>query len=146
LTLRFGEVYLRFVGFALVGMSGILVNSMFLFLATEQLRIYYLLSVVIATIASTLWNFSLTEGWVYRSEYPAQGRGVRLGLFFVMNTLALILRTPMIYILTSLLGLHYLVSNLISLVLLTISRFVLADNIIWGKTPSTSRMKSLVPR
>ncbi len=35
-TLRFGEGSLRFIGFALVGVTGILVNSLFLFLATEK--------------------------------------------------------------------------------------------------------------
>ena len=61
--LKFGNSTMRFAGFALVGASGILVNSLVLYLVTSRLNIYYLLSVAIATIASTLWNFSLTELW-----------------------------------------------------------------------------------
>jgi glycosyltransferase involved in cell wall biosynthesis len=135
--LRFGESSLRFIGFALVGLSGVGVNTLALYLATERLHIFYLLSAAIATLASTLWNFSITEALVYRSEARplgrAQGRMGRFGLFFVMNTLALSLRSPIIYALTSLAGLHYVLSNLISLALLTVVRFIFADNIIWGQ-------------
>ncbi len=137
-TLRFDEEFLRFTGFALVGLSGILINSLVLFLVTDIFHLYYLLSVGIATIASTLWNFILTESWVYRSKAQGSGRARRLALFFAVNTLALSLRTPMIYVLTSMLGVHYLVSNLVSLALLTILRFELADNIIWSPTPAVS--------
>jgi putative flippase GtrA len=135
-NLRFDGEFLRFTGFALVGLSGIFVNSLVLFLGTEQLHVYYLFSVVVATIASTLWNFILIEAWVYRSKTQATGRARRLALFFVVNTLALSLRTPIIYLLTSTLSVHYVVSNLISLALLTLLRFEFADNIIWNAAPS----------
>ena len=148
-TMRFGEGSVRFIGFALVGVSGILVNSLVLFLATEQIHLYYLISAAIATIASTVWNFSLTEAFVYRSKNQAQGRAKRLGLFFVMNVLALGLRAPIMYVLTTLLGVYYVVSNLASLVIMTVLRFLLADNIIWGQKspqPSDSKRKFQIGR
>jgi dolichol-phosphate mannosyltransferase len=140
-VMRFDQEFLRFIGFALVGLSGILINSLVLFLATDVFHIYYLLSAAISTVASTLWNFILVEAWVYRSKIEAAGRAWRLALFFVMNTLALSLRTPMIYVLTSLSGIHYVVSNLLSLGLLTILRFQLADSIIWKSPSATSKPK-----
>ena len=132
-TLRFGQGLGRFIGFALVGASGILVNTGVLYLATDRLKIYYLVSAGIATVASTLWNFGLTEFLVYRSGQMAQGRLKRLGLFAVMNSLVLVGRTPLIYLLTTNLGFHYVYSNLISIGLLTVLRFIFADNIIWKK-------------
>ncbi|NJD58344.1 MAG: glycosyltransferase family 2 protein [Anaerolineae bacterium] len=133
-TLKFGTSTLRFAGFALVGASGILVNSLVLYLATSRLNIYYLLSVAIATVASTLWNFGLTETLVYRASDQSKGRIQRLALFSVMNIAALALRGPIIYLLTSIFSVNYLVSNLISLVLLTVLRFLTADSMIWGNT------------
>ena len=147
-TLRFGEGSLRFIGFALIGVTGILVNSLFLFLATDKLRVYYLVSAGIATVASTLWNFSLTEAIVYRAQSQAQGRVKRLGWFFVVNVIALVLRTPIIYLMTSVMGIYYVISNLVSLAALTILRFLVADNLIWGKASSTvaSQKSRLVER
>jgi dolichol-phosphate mannosyltransferase len=138
-NLRFGEASLRFIGFALVGLSGILVNSLALYVITDKLHVYYLISAAIATIASSVWNFALAEAWVYRVPNQAQGRIKRFVLFLLMNTLALSLRGPVIYALTSLLGLYYIVSNLVSLAILTILRFYLADNLIWG-APSPNQI------
>jgi dolichol-phosphate mannosyltransferase len=140
-NLRFNQDFLRFLGFALVGVSGLLVNSLALYVATDVLHIFYLLSVGISTVISTLWNFVLMEAWIYRSSTQSAGRARRLGLFFVMNTVALSMRAPIVYILTSLVDIHYVISNLLSLALLTLLRFQFADSIIWKSTPSTSSDK-----
>jgi putative flippase GtrA len=137
--LKFGSGSLRLAGFVLVGASGILVNSIVLYLVTARLNIYYLVSVVIATVASTMWNFSLTEFWVYRAANHPEGRLRRFALFSVMNIAALALRGPIIYLLTSVFSVHYVVSNLISLVILTGLRFITADNMIWGQTINTNK-------
>jgi glycosyltransferase involved in cell wall biosynthesis len=145
-SLRFGEGSLRFIGFALIGVTGILVNSLFLFLATDKLHVYYLVSAGIATVASTLWNFSLTEAIVYRAQSMAQGRAKRLGWFFVVNVIALALRTPIIYLMTTLLGIYYVVSNLVSLAALTVVRFLVADNLIWGQATAASQKSGVIVR
>jgi hypothetical protein len=53
-------------------------------------------------------------------------------LFFAVNNVALLLRGPILVVLTSFVGLNYLVSNLISLGVLTIARFAIADSWIWA--------------
>lgn len=141
--LKFGSGSLRLAGFAFVGATGIIINSLVLYLVTSRLNIYYLFSVAIATVASTLWNFGLTEFWVYRAAHHPEGRLRRLGLFSVMNLAALALRSPIIYLLTSVFNIHYVVSNLISLVLLTGLRFLTADNMIWGQLTATAASKHI---
>jgi dolichol-phosphate mannosyltransferase len=136
--LKFGSGSMRLVGFALVGATGILINSLVLYLATTQLNIYYLYSVVIATVASTIWNFVLIELWVYRASNQSGGRIRRFALFSSMNIGALALRGPLIYVLTATLGVYYLISNLITLILMIGIRFLLADFIIWGRKPANS--------
>jgi dolichol-phosphate mannosyltransferase len=68
-TIRFFRLLLRlrlstskaFLRFLAVGASGILVNSLALVFFTELAGLHYLLSAVVATQVSTLWNFTLTE-------------------------------------------------------------------------------------
>ncbi len=144
-VLRFIRLLLRlrlagsqhFIEFVSVGASGILVNSLVLAVVTERLHIYYLLSLALATIGSTLWNFALTEFWVYRDRQEARGRLGRFGMFFLMNNAALLLRGPIVYVLTSLLGIYYLISNLVSLAALTVLRYAFADKLIWEKRSSS---------
>lgn len=145
-TMRFGQGLGRFLGFALVGLSGIAVNSGILYLATDKLRIYYLVSAAISTVGSTLWNFFLIEALVYRKAHHSNGRLKRLGLFFVMNTVALAGRTPLIYLFTQNLGIHYVYSNLISLGILTVLRFTLADNVIWKEPGEARQSRSALER
>jgi dolichol-phosphate mannosyltransferase len=140
----------RLLRFGLVGVTGIVVNSLVLALATEVLGIYYLLSVALATMASTTWNFALTEFWVFGSRQQKDGMGKRFSLFFIVNALTLLVREPAVYLLTSIFGLHYLVSNLVSLGVLMIGRYILADLWIWGNqkeakpTPKAAEAPSTV--
>jgi dolichol-phosphate mannosyltransferase len=144
-SLRFGDNDFRFLKFVVVGASGILINSAALALATDSLHIYYLISAAIATVASTTWNFILTEWWVFKIRPTSEGRIKRFLLFFVMNNVALLFRTPIIYVLTTVLGMYYLLSNFISLAILTVLRYFLADGFIWGKPKTKESQVQVAP-
>jgi dolichol-phosphate mannosyltransferase len=126
---------LRFARFGAVGASGLVVNTALLAILTDVVGLFYVVSAVIATQGSTLWNFCLTEQWVFGDRALKRSVGTRLALFFLMNNAALAIRGPLLILLTSGLGIHYVVSNVLSLVALTLVRFGLADTWIWAKAP-----------
>src|SRR5215216_3329574 len=138
-TIREGLRYLsllarlRFARFGAVGASGLVVNTALLATLTDVVGLFYLVSAVIATQGSTLWNYTLTELWVFGDREHKRRWASRMGLFFLMNNAALAVRGPLLVLLTSGLGIHYVVSNVLSLVGLTLARFALADTWIWGK-------------
>src|SRR5215217_8944277 len=142
-TIREGLRYLtllarlRFARFGVVGASGLVVNTLVLALMTDVAGVFYVVSAVIATQASTLWNFCFTELWVFSDRDHKRGRVTRLALFFGMNNAALALRGPLLVLLTSGLGIHYVLSNVLSLGGLTLVRFALADSWIWAKARPT---------
>jgi dolichol-phosphate mannosyltransferase len=125
------------VRFASVGVSGILVNQLILWLWVAGGEHHYLLGAVVATQGSSTWNFCLTERWVF----PATG-GRRLGgrflLFLGMNNSTLLLRVPLLALLTSFFGVNYLLSNLITLVVLFLLRFLVSDRLIWKQNGTTA--------
>jgi putative flippase GtrA len=112
------------------------VNTLLLAFLTDVVGLFYVVSAVIATQGSTLWNFCFTEAWVFSGRDNRRSRGGRMGLFFLMNNAALALRGPLLVLLTSGLGIHYAVSNIISLLALTLVRFAVADTWIWAKAGS----------
>jgi dolichol-phosphate mannosyltransferase len=140
-TIREGLRYLsllarlRFARFGAVGASGLVVNTVLLAALTDVVGLFYVVSAIIATQGSTLWNFCLTELWVFSDRDHKRGWGSRMALFFLMNNAALAVRGPLLVLLTSGLGIHYVVSNVISLLTLTLVRFALADTWIWAKAP-----------
>ncbi len=134
LFLRFGGAFRRLARFGVVGATGLIVNMALLAALTGVGGMYYLLSAVVATQGSTLWNFAFTEGWVFGERSKGRGRLGRLGKFLLMNNAALLLRGPFLLILTSGLGVHYLISNLITLLALGLARYVVSDGWIWAES------------
>ena len=131
--LELGQLTARFGKFTIVGGTGLLVNTLLLALFVDVAGIYYVGAAILATQGSTLWNFCLTERWVFVGREHERTRGHRALLFFAMNNVALALRVPLLFALTSVLGINYLVSNIFSLVALTVVRFAVADVWIWAK-------------
>jgi dolichol-phosphate mannosyltransferase len=119
----------RMIRFAAVGATGIAVNQAALWLLVSGAGIWYLVAAAVATQCSTTWNFALTERFVF----PGAGPGVlaRYLSFSAVNNLGLLLRLPLLAMLTTGLSLNYLVSNLVTLALLFASRFVVSDRLIW---------------
>jgi dolichol-phosphate mannosyltransferase len=132
----------RMARFATVGITGILVNQLILWLWVAGGDHHYLLGAVVATQGSSTWNFCLTERWVF----PASG-GRRLwgrfALFLAMNNSTLLLRVPLLALLTSFVGLHYLLSNLVTLVFLFLLRFLVSDRFIWKQHGTSVSAESL---
>ena len=131
--LEVGQLSARFGRFSLVGASGLVVNTLLLALFVDVAGIYYVAAAILATQGSTLWNFCLTERWVFWGRDHERSLTHRAALYFAMNNLALALRVPLLFLLTTGFGVHYLLSSIITLVGLTVVRFVVADGWIWAK-------------
>lgn len=138
---RWSETWSRLVRlsrFGAVGVSGFAVNEAALAVLVSTFGLNYLLGAVLATQASSLWNFALVERWAFRGAESRRSVWQRLGMFFAVNNVALLLRGPILILLTSVVGLNYLLSNLISLGVLTVARFAIADTWIWADATSGS--------
>jgi hypothetical protein len=85
-----------------------------------------------------VWNFALDEWWAFEGAATSTGRGRRFVMFWAVNMAALALRGPILALLTSVFHIHYLISNLISLGVLVVLRFAIADSLIWGNTASST--------
>ena len=117
--------------FALVGASGILVNQAIIIVLTEVAGLYYLASAVLATFGSSSWNFLGAETWVFAHRRPDRSVTSRYVRFLSLNLAFLVGRVPMLWVLTDVIGMHYAISNLITLVAIFALRVGLADGWIW---------------
>ncbi len=119
------------LAFALVGASGIIVNQVLLWILVSIGGVNYLAGAVIATQGSTAWNFSLNEMWVFQARRRGKGVVRRFTAYWAVNNATLLLRGPMLVLFTSRMHIHYLVSNLLTLVALFAIRFLVSDRFIW---------------
>jgi dolichol-phosphate mannosyltransferase len=126
----------RMVAFGLVGVSGLVVNSLALYVASGIGHLHYLWGTIVATLVSTTWNWAVLETLVYPGGARRQALR-RLTAFGLVNVAALALRVPLMALLVERLGVNYLLANLVSLLVLFTVRFAVSDNLIFRSTAMT---------
>jgi dolichol-phosphate mannosyltransferase len=133
----------RIGAFGVVGLSGLVVNQLLLFSLVERGHLNYLVAAVLASAGSTTSNFILTEVWVFRSR-SRHGIARRYLGFAALTAATSLVRLPIMFVLTSILGIHYLVSNLVALGSVFGGRYLVSTLVIWGsshpaRTPTLPR-------
>jgi putative flippase GtrA len=117
----------RFVKFCLVGASGVLVNMFFLWFLTEKIKIYYLLSSLVAIEISLLSNYALNDLWTWHDR-GKKGRVEylkRMLQYHISSSAAILANLSILWILTELFHLYYLISNVFGILCGTFLNFFL---------------------
>ncbi len=116
----------RFLKFCLVGLSGVLVNLGLLWLLTESVGLYYVLSYIIAIEASIINNFAWNELWTFRDRrVSSQGVvGGRFAKFNFISLLGLGIQVGLLLLFTEVVGLYYIVSAIIGIIVATMFNFI----------------------
>ena len=128
---RAGPAFTRVAGFALAGVTGLLVNSFALWAFVDVLHITLLLAATMATQVSTIWNFLLIDTYVYSGRKGRSGWTRFLG-FAVVNNVVLLLRLPLLAWFVHSLGLGYLWANLLTLLIAFTARYLISDRYLFS--------------
>ncbi|MFL5828328.1 MAG: GtrA family protein [Solirubrobacteraceae bacterium] len=94
--------------------------------------LWFVTASIVATQVAILFNYGMTERFVFRGRESARTPFSRLVGYVLANNASLLLSAPLLIVLVSALGLGVSVANVISLALLVVVRFVVADRYIWG--------------
>jgi 4-amino-4-deoxy-L-arabinose transferase-like glycosyltransferase/putative flippase GtrA len=119
--------------FLIVGLTGIAVNEFVYVGLVDKLALWFVVAAIVSTEASTTWNFLGNELWAFsgrRFHGHAMGRYLA---YAGMNNALLLLRVPMLWLLTSFVHLGPASSNLIALGALFVLRFAVSDGLVWRK-------------
>lgn len=126
----------RIVGFGLVGATGLVVNSIALYVASGVGGLHYLWGTLVATMVSTTWNWAVLEALVYPGG-ARRSASRRFTAFAGVNLVALVLRVPLMALLIERAHVNYLLANLLSLLVLFALRFAVSDAIIFRRPTMT---------
>ena len=94
----------------MVGLSGLVVNTLLLALWTDIVGMYYMFGLLLATQGSSLWNFLLSELSSSAPSTAAKGRSAEPRVPD-HEQLALLARGPIVYCLTRIIGANYLLQR-----------------------------------
>ncbi len=119
----------RFVKFCLVGASGVLVNMFFLWFFTEKVKLYYLLSSLLAIEISLLSNFVLNDLWTWhdRGKEGKTEYFKRMLQYHISSSAAILTNFSLLWILTGIFHVYYLISNVFGILCGTFLNFFLND-------------------
>jgi dolichol-phosphate mannosyltransferase len=115
LMARTGELW-RFVKFIAVGLSGIAVNEGVLWLLTEFASLAYYVSAIFGIEASIISNFVLNDYFTFKDRRAGKSFPARLLRFNVTCLAGAGIQYGLLLLFTSVIGVHYLLSNLIGIV------------------------------
>jgi putative flippase GtrA len=120
--------------FNAVGIIGVVVQLIVLTILKTVLGMNYLLATVLAVEAAILHNFVWHERWTWIDRTTkVRGRLQRLLRFNTANGLiSLIGNVGMMWLLVSKFNLHYLVSNLVAVIVCSLVNFLVSDRLVFN--------------
>ena len=120
----------RFQKFVLVGALGLIVNQLCLFIFRDGLNMALHFASPISIFISMIVTFTLNEIWTWHDR----GSGPlvhRIGLYFPINMVGLVINYLILQMLVDHTGLHYLIANLIGAGVAAIWNFLVNNSVTW---------------
>lgn len=123
------KYYQRFIKFGLVGASGILVNSGVLYVVHDILKIPLAIASVAAVTLAIFNNFVLNDAWTWNENKEIRKHNYlhRLWRYYLSASFAAAINYIVLLTFTHMLGMYYLIANLIGILIGTVSNFVLGE-------------------
>jgi dolichol-phosphate mannosyltransferase len=119
----------RILKFSTVGFSGLLVNMGLLYILSDYFHIYYIISSVIAIETSIITNFFLNDLWTW-SDREKKSFIRRLTQYHIsVGLTAILVNWLLLIFFTEVLGVYYLISNMLGIAAGTLLNFIIND--IW---------------
>ena len=123
----------RIVKFAAVGISGIGVNTFFLWSFTEIAKIHYMISSPMAVELAILSNFFLNNYWTFGDSTNRSSLPTRMVKFHVTAAGGFVINYSFLVGLTELAGLYYLLSNLVGILAGFLWNYTVNVKWTWGQ-------------
>jgi len=104
----------QFIKFAIVGVTNTLINLSVLYVLKEFFGVYYLFAAVIAFIVAVTNSFILNKIWTFK-ENIRDGTIKKYSKFFMVSLSALLVNLLILYILTDIFKLYYMLSQIVAI-------------------------------
>lgn len=117
-----GNLFVQLFRYAFVGGASFIVDFGLLFVLTDACNLYYLLSATISFIAGLVTNYLLGTAWIFKHS-KIQNRSLEFFLYAIVGVVGLLLNNALLYVFTTMLGIYYLVSKLITAAIVMLWNF-----------------------
>lgn len=124
--------YKAIIKFGIIGGSGALLHFLILYGLTEYTGLFYIYSAVIAILAASTCNYTLNHKITFKDRHISNHL-VGWGKYQMMSLISDLIYLGLLALFTEILGFWYMVSAIISVLLIFPFKFVVASSLIWSK-------------
>ena len=129
---------MRIGKFAAVGLSGLFVNEILLFVLTEFAGLYFVLSGIIAVEISIITNFVLNERWTFGDMVKREGLRKRFVKYNSISLTGMVINVALLFCFTNFLGIYYLVSNAMAIIVVFFWNYFVNRRFTWKNEKAAS--------
>lgn len=112
----------QFFKFGVVGVIAFIVDYLSLYLLTEFLNVYYLISSILSFLLSIIVNYLLSIKWVFDIKKKQSFKDVII--FTLLSAIGLLINLLVMYLSVEVLKIHYMIGKLIATFIVMIWNFV----------------------
>ena len=112
----------QFFKFGVVGVIAFIVDYLSLYLLTEFLNVYYLISSIISFLLSIIVNYMLSIKWVFDIKKKQSFKDVII--FTLLSAIGLLINLLVMYLSVEVFKIHYMIGKLIATFIVMIWNFV----------------------
>ena len=126
------NIIIQLFRYVFVGGTAFVVDFFFLYFFSDICGIYYLISAVFSFIISVLVNYVMSTRWVFNQD-NIENKVVEFNLFMLISTIGLVFTEILLYFFTDICGIHYLISKIISAVIVLFWNFLARRVMFYGR-------------
>ncbi len=126
------DIFLQLFRYIFVGGTAFVVDFFFLYFFSDICGIYYLISAVLSFIISVLVNYVMSTKWVFNQD-NIENKVLEFNLFILISTIGLGFTEVLLYFFTDIVGFYYLISKVISAIIVLFWNFLARRVMFYGK-------------
>ena len=113
----------EFIKFTIVGIVNTAIHLSILYILTEFFSVWYILSSLIAFLFAVTNSFILNTLWTFKKNIKHKTT-TKYGKFFIVSAITALSNLLFLYIFTEFVGLWYMLSQVIAIVLTLMMNFI----------------------
>lgn len=126
------NIIIQLFRYVFVGGTAFIVDFFFLYFFSDICGIYYLISAVLSFIISVLVNYIMSTKWVFNQD-NIENKVLEFNLFILISTIGLVFTEILLYFFTDIVGLYYLISKIVSAIIVLFWNFLARRVMFYGK-------------
>ena len=126
------SIHIQLFRYVFVGGTAFFVDLFFFYFFSDICGVYYLISAVLSFIISVLVNYLMSTKWVFNRD-NIENKVLEFNLFILISTIGLGFTEILLYFFTDIIGIYYLISKIISAILVLFWNFIARRVMFYGK-------------